>query len=311
MSHDHGSRAGHAHAHAHPHRHDATRPFVLGIGLNLAFVVVEVIFGIVSHSMALVADAAHNFGDVLGLALAGGAALLAQRAPSKRRTYGLRRSTILAALANAVVLLVGVGAVCAEAIERFGEPAVIDGRTVMIVAGVGIVINGGSAALFAKQRKSDVNVGAAYTHLLADAAVSAGVVISGLILLLTGWTWVDSVVTLVVAAAIVASTWSVLRESLNLALDAVPAGIDPDAVRAHLEGIEGVIEVHDLHIWAMSTTETALTAHLVMRSESCHPALLRDVGKDLERRFAIHHATLQVEPPDAPGECAQGPAGRL
>jgi cobalt-zinc-cadmium efflux system protein len=244
---------------------------------------------------------------VLGLALAGAATMLAKRAPSARRTYGMRRTTILAALANALVLLVGVGAVCWEAVGRFRAPAEIDARTVMAVAGLGIVVNGGSAALFARQRKTDVNVHAAYMHLLADALVSAGVVVGGLVLLITRWSWIDPVVSLLVSATILVSTWSILRESLDLALDAVPAGIDPDAVRAHLEGIEGVLDVHDLHIWAMSTTETALTAHLVMKTADCHPGLLRDVGKQLEHRFDIHHTTLQVEPPDAPGACLQAP----
>jgi cobalt-zinc-cadmium efflux system protein len=312
MSHDHGAHGrGHGHAHGPAPGAGLGRAFVWGIALNLGFVVVESIYGVLAHSIALVADAAHNFGDVLGLVLAGVATLLAQRAPSARRTYGMRRTTILAALANAIVLLVGVGAVAWEAIGRLRTPAAIDGRTVMIVATVGIVINAGSAALFARRRHTDVNLRAAYMHLVADAAVSAGVVAAGLVLLLTGWSWVDPLVSLLVSATILIGTWSILRESLNLALDAVPPGIDPEAVRAHLEGIAGVVEVHDLHIWAMSTTETALTAHLVMQTASCHPALLRDVGNELEKRFAIHHSTLQVEPPDAPGECVQAPQGAL
>jgi cobalt-zinc-cadmium efflux system protein len=312
MSHDHGAHGrGHGHAHGPAPGAGLGRAFVWGIALNLGFVVVESIYGVLAHSIALVADAAHNFGDVLGLVLAGVATLLAQRAPSARRTYGMRRTTILAALANAIVLLVGVGAVAWEAIGRLRTPAAIDGRTVMIVATVGIVINAGSAALFARRRHTDVNLRAAYMHLVADAAVSAGVVAAGLVLLLTGWSWVDPLVSLLVSATILIGTWSILRESLNLALDAVPPGIDPEAVRAHLEGIAGVVEVHDLHIWAMSTTETALTAHLVMQTASCHPALLREVGNELEKRFAIHHSTLQVEPPDAPGECVQAPQGAL
>lgn len=304
MSHDH---AGHDHGH---HAHGG-RPFVISIGLNLAFVVVELVYGFLAHSMALVADAAHNFGDVLGLALAGVAAMLARRQPTARRTYGLRRSTILAAVANAVVLLAGVGAISWEAIGRFRSHEPIDGRTVIVVAGIGMAVNGGSAAFFARRRKDDVNVRAAYLHLIADAAVSAGVVIAGVVLAFTGWTWLDPAVCLAVSLAILLSTVSVLREALNLALDAVPPHIEPEAVRAYLAGIEGVDEVHDLHIWAMSTTETALTAHLVMRGDACHPGLLRDVGKQLETRFKIHHTTLQVEPPDAPGECAQAPQGSL
>jgi cobalt-zinc-cadmium efflux system protein len=316
MGHDHHGHHGHRHDHLGlapqlPANVHAGRPFALSVGLNLAFVVVAAAYGVAAHSIALVADAAHNFGDVLGLALAGAAAVLARRPPSARRTYGLRRATILAAVANAVVLLVAVGGVVWEAIGRFRAPAEVDGRTVMIVAAIGIAINAGSAALFARHRKSDVNVRAAYLHLVGDAAVSVAVVVGGLLLLLTRWTWIDPLVSLLVSATILVSTWSVLRESLNLALDAVPPGIDPEAVRAHLMSIDGVIDVHDLHIWAMSTTETALTAHLTMPTASCHPALLRDVGRELERRFEIHHTTLQVEPPDAPGECVHAAAGTV
>jgi cobalt-zinc-cadmium efflux system protein len=296
--HQHGAHAGHDHGRA------SGGPFVWGIALNLAFVVVEAVYGVLAHSIALVADAAHNFGDVLGLTLAGAATLLARRAPSTRRTYGLRRSTILAALANAVVLLVGVGAVCSEAIDRFRSPAAIDARTVMIVAGLGIVVNGGSAALFARSRKTDVNIRAAYMHLLADAGVSAAVVVGGLALLLTGWTWIDPAVSLAVSVTILVSTWSILKESLNLALDAVPPGIDPEAVRTHLERIAGVLEVHDLHIWAMSTTETALTVHLVMPGGYPGDKAIDEIVTRLRHDFAIGHCTLQVEEGTLQHKCA-------
>lgn len=303
----------HAHgSHGHSHRHGGHgRAFAIGVGLNAAFIVVETVAGFFADSVALLSDAAHNFGDVLGLVLAWIAMRLAQRRPSPRRTYGLRRSTILASLANAVLLLVSVGAVSWEAVGRLrhgGEPA---GATMIGVAAVGVVINTGSALLFARGRKDDANVRGAFLHLAADAAVSLGVVIAGVILMMTGWAWIDPAVSLAIGAVILVSTWSLLREAADLALDAVPAGIDPDEVRRYLEELPGVQEVHDLHIWAMSTTENALTAHLVMPGESCHPAFLHEVGGELRRRFRIDHSTLQVEAPDAPAECAHAAEGSV
>lgn len=305
--HDHGEhsnddRSGHA-GHGH-HHHTSTRAFSIGVALNIAFVIVELSAGIVAKSMALVADAAHNFGDVLGLLLAWGAARLALRKPSLRRTYGLRRTTILASVANAVLLLVGVGAVSWEAIGRLREGGEVKGGVILVVAAIGVVINAGSALPFWRGSKSDVNLRGAFLHLMADAAVSFGVVIAGGLILVTRWTWLDPVVSLVVSVVILAGTWSLLKSSLDLALDAVPDGVDPEKVRVFLSGLDGVLEVHDLHIWAMSTTETALTAHLVMKGDACHPAFLRDVGRTLTKRFKIHHPTLQVEPPDAPEACA-------
>jgi cobalt-zinc-cadmium efflux system protein len=307
VKHGHGAHGPHEHACGD---HSA-RPFVLSLALNVAFVVVEAVAGVGAHSLSLVADAAHNFGDALGLALAGAAAVLAGRPPSTRRTYGMRRATILAALANATVLLFAAAGVTWEAVSRLRTPAPVQGGVVVVVAALGIAVNGGSALLFLRRRRSDVNVRAAFLHLVADASVSAAVLAGGILTSATGAVWIDPVVSLLVSAAILVSTWSVLGESLNLALDAVPVGIDPDEVRAHLAAIDGVLDVHDLHIWAMSTTETALTAHLTMRTGSCHPALLRNVGRELDQRFKIHHATLQVEPPDAPGECAQAGAHAL
>ncbi|WP_240488836.1 cation diffusion facilitator family transporter [Labilithrix luteola] len=301
----HGHAHGHGHGHAHAHAAAATgRAFAIGVGLNVAFVVVELVAGVFSESVALVADAAHNFGDVLGLGLAWGAAYLAKRKPSERRTYGLRRTTILASLANAILLLVGVGGVSWEAIGRLRDAPSVNGVVVLAVAAAGVVVNGGSALLFLHGRERDANVRGAFLHLMADAAVSLGVVVAGIVILATGLRWVDPVVSLLVSLAILVSTWSLLRDSLDLALDAVPQGIDPNAVETFLEELPGVVEVHDLHIWAMSTTETALTAHLVMVDGACHDAFLRDVGRELTRRFQIHHPTLQVEPPDAPEECA-------
>jgi cobalt-zinc-cadmium efflux system protein len=304
---------GHGHDHAHGHRHGAGsgRAFVVSVALNGGFVIVELIAGMFASSVALIADAAHNFSDVLGLVLAGIAAQLARRKPSTRRTYGLRRSTILASLANAVLLLVGVGAVSWEAIGRFREPAEPKGMTMLIVASIGVVINGGSALLFLRGRKDDVNVRGAFLHLVADAAVSVGVVIAGALMIFTGFAWIDPLVSLVVSGVILVGTWALLRDALNLALDAVPTHIDAEAVRKFLTGLPEVHEVHDLHIWALSTTETALTGHLVMKADGLAPSFLRDVAHALEEKFAIHHTTLQLEPPDASEECARAASDAL
>ncbi len=300
----------HAHSHHHGHSHGAprtARAFAIGVVLNFGFVVIGLGAGIVAHSMALVADAAHNFGDVLGLAFAGMAARLARAKPSARRTYGFRSSTILAALANAMILLVGVGVVAREAIVRLQQPEEVRAPIVIAVAALGVLVNAGSALLFLKDRRDDINVRGAFLHLVGDAAVSFAVVVAAIVIVLTGWAWVDSVASLGVSFVILIGTWSLLRTSVNLALNAVPVGIDPDAVRAYLGGQAGVLEVHDLHIWAISTTETALTAHLVMTTGSCAPHFLRDVGRELTTKFRIHHATLQVEHPDAPDPCTLAP----
>jgi cobalt-zinc-cadmium efflux system protein len=305
--HEHDHRHGHAHRHGHTHGATTARAFAVGVALNLAFVVVGVIAGFWGHSMALIADAAHNFGDVLGLALAGAATRLARAKPSARRTYGLRRTTILASLANAMILLVGVGAVSQEAVRRLGHPPEVHAPVVLGVAALGVLVNGGSALLFLRGRREDLNVRGAFLHLAGDAAVSFGVVIAATVILFTGWGWVDPVASLGVSVVILAGTWSLLRDSLNLALDAVPENIEPEKVRGYLAGLGGVVEVHDLHIWAMSTTETALTAHLVMTKDACPPHFLRDVCRELDRAFHIDHATLQVETPDAPDPCALAP----
>ena len=303
MSHDHA----HGHGSPHGHAHGAGlggRAFAIGVALNSAFVVIELVAGVLASSVSLVADAAHNFGDVLGLALAWGATRLAQRRPSARRTYGLRRSTILASLANAVLLLVGVGAVGWEALGRLRSPAAPQGLAMLVVAAIGVAVNGGSALLFLRGRERDANVRGAFLHLVADAAVSLGVVVAGALLMITGWTWLDPVVSLVVSAVILVGTWSLLRDAANLALDAVPGHIDTEKVRAFLAALPAVAEVHDLHIWALSTTETALTGHLVMDAIACPPAFLRDVAHTLEETFGIQHTTLQLEPPGAPGDCS-------
>jgi cobalt-zinc-cadmium efflux system protein len=308
--HSHGHAHGHSHGHGHGHE-SSGRAFALGVALNGGFVLIELLAGVLANSVALMADAAHNFSDVLGLALAWGATRLARRRPSSRHTYGLRRSTILASLANAIVLLVGVGAVSWEAIGRLRAPAAPQGTTMLAVAAAGVVINGGSALLFLRGREQDTNVRAAFLHLVADAAVSVGVLVAGGVLLLTGWTWVDPVVSLIVSAVILLGTWSLLRDALNLALDAVPVHIDAGEVRRFLAALPGVRGLHDLHIWALSTTETALTGHLVMDSNDASPAFLSEVARSLEQRFKIHHTTLQMEPPDAPEECAHAREGTL
>lgn len=304
MAHDHSQADGHGHGHAPS---SFGRAFAVGISLNLVFVVIEAVYGFTSGSVALVSDAAHNLTDVLGLALAWAAVLFARRKPSQRRTYGLRKSTVLAALANAVLLLIAIGAVAWEAIGRLRHPAAVEGGVVMVVAAVGVAINGVSALLFASGRKGDINVKGAFLHLAADAAVSLGVVVTGFLILRTGWMWLDPVVSLLVSAVILFGTWGLLKQSVNLALDAVPEGIELPAVNAYLASLPDVLEVHDLHIWAMSTTETALTAHLVMRGGSCHERFLGDVGSELTSRFQIHHSTLQVEAPRASDPCRLAP----
>jgi cobalt-zinc-cadmium efflux system protein len=296
-----------AHDHAHPPAEDGVRTaFLVAAGLNLTFIVFEVLFGFRSGSLALLSDAGHNLGDVLGLLLAWGAILLARRAPSTRRTYGLRRSTILAALANAVVLLIAVGAVALEAVQRLRHPAQVAGPTVIAVASLGIVVNGLSAWLLARGRREDLNVRAAVQHLVADTAVSFGVVLAGVALVFTHWLWLDPVVSLLVSALIVIGTWRILRESLDLAMDAVPGQIDPVAVRTYLEAVQGVVDVHDLHIWAMSTTETALTAHLVADRATFDDELTSSIAHDLSEHFGIVHPTIQWESTARTQPCQQG-----
>ena len=299
------------HDHAHPPAQDGVRTaFLVAAGLNVTFVIFEIVFGFRSGSLALLSDAGHNLGDVLGLLLAWGAILLARRAPSARRTYGLRRSTILAALANAVVLLIAVGAVALEAVQRLRHPGPVAAPTVIAVASLGIVVNGLSAWLVGRGRRDDLNVRAAASHLAADAAVSLGVVLTGVALVFTRWLWLDPVVSLLVSALIVGSTWGILRESLDLAMDAVPGRIDPAAVRAYLEAVPGVVDVHDFHIWAMSTTETALTAHLVTRGATLDDDLTSRIARDLSERFGIVHPTIQWESTGRTQPCRQGPEPR-
>jgi len=297
MSADSGAYAPHAHpGHAHGAPRSSWR-FGLGIALNLLFVAGEVAYGLRAHSLALIADAGHNLGDALGLLLALAAALAARRPPSHRHTYGMRRASILAALANAILLLVVVGGIAWEAIGRFAARVPVAGGTVMLVAAAGVAVNGLAALLFLRDRK-DLNVRAAFAHMLSDAAVSLGVVIAGLAIRLTGRAWLDPAVSLAIAVVIVFGTWELLRESLRLAMDGVPVGVDLPAVEAFLRALPGVTTVHDLHIWGMSTTEVALTAHLVKPDAQVDDAVLERLARELHDRFGIEHTTIQLEHAD-------------
>jgi cobalt-zinc-cadmium efflux system protein len=288
--HDHRHGAGHVHTPA-----SFGMAFAIGIGLNVTFVAVEFVFGVLANSVSLLADAGHNLSDVLGLVIAWIASVLVKRPPSPRYTYGLRSSSILAALFNAVFLLVAVGAIAWEAILRLFHPEPVATGTVMIVAAVGILINGGTAWLFASGRKGDLNIRGAFLHMLADAAVSAGVVVSGLVILFTGWLWLDPLTSLVIVGVIMWGTWGLLRDSLAMSVDAVPSTIDPQAVRRYLETCAGVSAVHDLHIWSVSTTESALTAHLVFPAGHPGDGFLMRTATELRHRFGIGHTTLQIE----------------
>jgi cobalt-zinc-cadmium efflux system protein len=302
MGHEH-----HHHDHERHARHHAPRDFgvafAIGIGLNFMFVVVEVVYGVLAHSMALLADAGHNLSDVLALMLAWGASRLARREPSERYTYGLRSTSILAALFNAALLFLVTGGIVWESIQRLVEPEAVASKTVMWVALAGIFVNAVSAAPFAKSG-GDLNVRAAFLHLAADAAISLGVVIAALLTLATGWLWLDPAMGIAIALVIIAGTWGLLKDSVTLALNAVPAHIDPAEVRAYLAKLGGVAEVHDLHIWAMSTTETALTVHLVMPKGHPGDAFTAEICKELRDHYHVHHATVQIETGAQPCELA-------
>jgi len=292
----------HHHHHAPP---DYNRAFAAGVVLNVGFVIVEAVFGVLSDSLALLTDAGHNLSDVLGLLLAWGAAALARRRPSLRRTYGYSRATIIASLFSGLLLMGAVGAIGWEAISRLVEPAQPAGKTIMIVAAIGVVINTATALFFLSGKDHDLNIRGAFLHMAADAGVSLGVVISGGLILYFGFNWIDPVISLVIAAVILLSTWGLLRDSLNLAVDAVPRNVDPDAVRGYLSGLPGVLEIHDLHIWAMSTTDTALTAHMVMNEFPTSDDYLNDVAQVLQERFHINHPTIQLERQDGAFVCRQ------
>ena len=294
--------AGHDHSHNHAPA-DFGRAFAIGVVLNTGFVVVEAVYGVISGSMALIADAGHNLSDVLALLLAWGASLAAKRPASPRFTWGYKSSTILAALANAMLLLVAIGMILVETFDRLAVPQPVAAGTVMLVAGVGIGITAAPALLFLRGRAHDINIRGAYLHMAADALVSVGVVAAGGLILLTGALWIDPVTSLMIVAVIAWGTWGLLKDSVKMGMLAVPPGIDERAVRTYLSGLPGVTAVHDLHIWPMSTTETALTAHLLMPGGHPGDALLREIGQELAHHHGIHHTTVQVE---LSADCAFG-----
>ena len=307
--HDHHGHDHHGHDHHGHHHHPVdpngnTRAFVLAITLNAIFVAIEFTYGFIANSTALMADAGHNLSDVLGLLLAWGAAVLAKTEPSKRYTYGLRGSSILAALGNALLLMLACGAIGWEAVQRLTENAPVAGKTVSIVAAIGVAVNGISAWLFMAASKDDINIRGAYQHLMADAAISLGVVVSGLVIIFTGWVWLDPAVSLVIVVLILMGTWSLLKESLRMALAGVPESVDASKVKAFLREQPGVAEIHDVHIWAVSTTETALTAHLVMPAGYPGDAAIDAIVAQLKSGHAIAHCTLQVEQGTTLHDCA-------
>ena len=298
-------------AHHHHSPDNYGQAFAIGVTLNVLFVIVEAGFGFYTNSLALLADAGHNLSDVLGLLMAWGGYALARVAPSPKRTYGWRGSTILAALFNALLLLVAVGGIAWEAIFRLSNPNEVTAPIVIAVAFNGVIINTATAMLFMKGREGDLNIRGAYLHMAADALLSLGVVIAGITILMTSWFWVDPVTSLVIAVIILFGTWGLLRESVNLAMHAVPAKIDPAAVKEFLESTPGVTEVHDLHIWAMSTTEIALTAHLVKPDAGDEDVLLRETAEELHHHFDISHTTIQIERSITAANCGQAAEGTL
>lgn len=283
------------HHHSHSQNQNFSKAFLIGIILNAAYIIVEVVFGVIIKSMALIADAGHNLSDVLGLMLAWGAAHLAQSPATINRTYGLRKSTIIAALLNSIILFVAVGAILIEAIRKIIYPFPVEGTTMMIVASVGVVINTITALMFLKGRKKDLNIRGAFLHMTADAGVSLGVVAAGLLINLTGFYLIDPIISLTIVVVIAVGTWGLLKDSFYLSMDAVPRTIQLEEVKKYLTSLHGVKEVHDLHIWAMSTTETALTVHLVIPYEQEDDLFLSKVCKSLLEKFGIEHSTVQIE----------------
>jgi cobalt-zinc-cadmium efflux system protein len=285
---------------SHQHQLDFGRAFAIGVVLNTGFIIAEVIFGLLSHSLSLLADAGHNLGDVMGLLMAWAASNLARRSPTERFTYGLRRTSVLAALFNAILLLVSVGAIAWEAIRRISHPEPVLGLTMIWVALMGVIVNGLTAWMFVGGRKNDLNIRGAFLHMAADAAVSAGVVLAGLVILRTRWWLLDPISSLLIVMVILIGTWGLLRDSVNLALDAVPRGINPAAVQKFLEQLPGVAAIHHLHVWGLSTTETACTAHVVKREPQLDDELLKRIAHELHERFGIEHTTIQFERCDGP-----------
>lgn len=285
----------HDHSHHHHEIHNYNRSFAIGIVLNVIFVIIEAGYGLVADSLALIADAGHNFSDVLSLMLAWGASYLATKLPTHKRTYGLRKVTIMASLISAVLLLVALGGIAWESIERLSSPEPVNGMIIIVVAGIGVVINTATALLFVKGQKHDLNIRAAYLHMAADAAISLGVVIAGIAIMITGWLWLDPVISLFIVLVILMGTWNLLRDSIDLSIDAVPQGIDVHHIKNYLTGLKDVTEIHDLHIWALSTTETALTVHLVTTHELIDNCFLEKIQEHLHHHCNISHATIQIE----------------
>lgn len=308
-NHDHSKHVHDEHGH-HGLSHgpaNYNKAFAIGIILNFGFVLAEAGYGYFASSLALMADAGHNLSDVLGLILAWTAAWLATHKPSTRYTYGLRSFSILAALANAVLLLVAVGGIAWEAVERFKNPSPISGNIVVVVAAIGILVNTATALLFMSGRKGDLNIRGAFLHMAADALVSLGVVVVGIVIAYTSWNWLDPAISILISAVIVFSTWQLLRDSLHLAIQGVPSGIDFTKVRAYLSSLAGVTAIHDLHIWPISTTETALTAHLVIPSGHPGDSFLWKIAEEMRANFKVHHSTIQIEISDSASRCKLEP----
>ncbi|WP_438393829.1 cation diffusion facilitator family transporter [Caballeronia sp. DA-9] len=318
--HDHGNAHAHEDDHAHEHDHDHKgghhhhhapqagqgRTFAIAVGLNMVIVIVQAVYGFIAHSTALLADAGHNLSDVLGLLLAWGAVWLGARKPSERYTFGLGSSSILASLANAALLLFACGAIVLEAVQRLFNPAPVAGLDVFVVATIGLVVNGFSAWLFMRGSKEDLNIRGAFLHMAGDAGISAAVAISGLVILFTGASWIDPAMSIVVVAVIVAGTWGLGRDAMRLAMAAVPPGVDKPRIEKYLADLPGVTDVHDLHVWALSTTENAMTAHIVMPAGHPGDVFVDSIVGTLRRDYAMHHATLQVEMGTTEHGCALG-----
>ncbi len=291
---------------AHNHDHSVknyNKAFALGVSLNIVFVVIEAFYGFAAGSLALVADAGHNLSDVLGLLIAWGATVLATKSPTKNRTYGFRRVTILASLTSAILLLVALGGIAFEAFERMANPQPVEGLVVIVVAVIGVVINTATALLFVSGQKQDLNIKGAFLHMAADAAVSLGVVIGGIVILQTGWLIIDPVLSIIIVVIILIGSWGLLRDSVNLSIDAVPKNINVPDIQQYLSQIECITQIHDLHVWALSTTETALTVHLVTNQKSIDNNFLRNIQKELHDKFNIDHPTIQIELEDSENNC--------
>jgi len=291
---------------SHDHRHPTSnlnRALVIGIALNMLFVVIEAGYGVFSESMALIADAGHNFSDVLSLLLALGARILAEKAATEKRTYGFRKATVMASLGSALLLFAALGGISIEAIGRFTDPPPVKGTTVIVVAAIGVVVNTLTALLFIKGQKEDLNIKGAFLHMVADAAVSLGVVFAGIFILLKGWLWMDPLISLVIVAVIFVSTWQLLKDSLNYAVDAVPAGIDMAALKQYILQHDSVEGIHDLHVWPLSTTEIALTVHIAVNDTRLNNDFLHNLQQHFHDHFGIEHSTIQIESSTPDSDC--------